>query len=296
VFKNVVLNRPDLCYLTISSKVPSLYKDASIVFLLKLFGIKLIYHFHNKGVRENQERNIDNLIYRFVFKKSDVILLSKFLYPDIEKYVPEEHVYYCPNGIADREIHGEKRKNTVAEILFLSNLIESKGVYVLLEACKLLRDKELDFHCTFVGGIGDISEEIFLSKLKELNLVECVNYAGKKFGKEKEIVFANSDIFILPTLNDCFPLVLLEAMQYSMPVVSTFEGGIRDIVDDSVTGYLVQQKNIGELAEKLEILIKNRELRQQMGKAGRIKYETEFTSEIFERRVHEILLQVIHLN
>jgi glycosyltransferase involved in cell wall biosynthesis len=296
VLKNVILNHPDLCYLTITSKGPSLYKDASIVFLLKLFGVKLIYHFHNKGVRKRQDKYFDNLIYRFVFKNSYVILLSGFLYPDIKKYVPEDHVYYCHNGIADREIiHVEKENTTVVEILFLSNLIESKGVYVLLEACKILQDKELDFHCTFVGGIGDISEQMFLSKLKELNLVECVNYAGIKFGIEKDRVFANSDIFILPTFNDCFPLVLLEAMQYSIPVISTFEGGIQDIVDDGVTGYIVQQKNVEELVEKLEILIKNSELRQQMGKAGRLKYETEFTSETFEQRIHEILFQVVNL-
>ena len=293
VLKSIILTRPDLCYLTITSKGPPFYKDASIVLLLKLARIKLIYHFHNKGVHERQDKYIDNLIYRFVFKNSYVILLSQFLYPDIDKYVLKKNVFYCPNGISDLEIRPVKKKeNNVVELLFLSNLIESKGVYVLLEACKILHVKNLVFNCTFVGGIGDISEQMFLSKLEELNLLECVNYAGKKFGKDKDIAFSNSDIFILPTLNDCFPLVLLEAMQYSIPVVSTFEGGIQDIVEDGVTGFLVQQKNVEELAKKLELLIKSTELRQQMGIAARKKFETEFTSQIFENRFKEILQQV----
>ena len=72
---------------------------------------------------------------------------------------------------------------------------------------------------------------------------------GRKYEKEKEETFAKADIFAFPTYynNECFPLVLLEAMQHSLPVVSTFEGGIPDIVDEGEAGFLVAQKN----AEKL---------------------------------------------
>ena len=78
-------------------------------------------------------------------------------------------------------------------------------------------------------------------------------------------------------------------MQHSLPVVSTFEGAIPDVVEDGVTGFLVPQKDPVALAEKLEILIRNPEMRNQMGEAGRAKYEREFTLERFERRMVEIL-------
>ena len=130
-------------------------------------------------------------------------------------------------------------------------------------------------------------------KIKEFGLKDKVNYIGKKYGEDKNRYWQYADIFVHPTFSDCFPLVLIEAMQYSLPIVSTFEGGIPDIVVDSETGFLVPQRDAVALADKLEILIKNPELRKQMGEAGRKKYEEEFTLERFENRLVEILKSVI---
>ena len=83
-------------------------------------------------------------------------------------------------------------------------------------------------------------------------------------------------------------------MQFSLPVISTFEGGIPDIVEDGVTGFLVPQKNSKVLAERLEFLMKKPELRTKMGMAGRSKYEKEFTLENFDTRNSlSILKQII---
>jgi glycosyltransferase involved in cell wall biosynthesis len=231
-----------------------------------------------------------------VFKNADVILLSKYLYLDIQKYMPENRVHYCPNGIPEEvtssrcqlmdQVPIAKEK---IEILFLSNLIESKGVFVLLEACKILLNKHLNFHCTFIGGIGDVSEQRFWHKVQKMSLEYCVTYAGKKYNASKESELAASDIFAFPTHNECFPLVLLEAMQHNLPVVSTFEGGILDIVENGVTGFLVPQKDAQALAGKLELLIQNKKLREDMGRKGRLRYEQNFTSKHFEVNLSTIL-------
>lgn len=294
VIKNLFAHRPDLCYLAITAQGIGFYKDALVVLLVKLFRVKPVYHFHNKGVIKRQDKFIDNLLYRFVFKNADVILLSPYLYPYIQKYVSANAVHYCPNGIQDQVKSQKpevKSKNLVVEILFLSNMFETKGVFVLLDACKILKLKNLQFHCTFVGGKGDFSEKLFQEKVADFELVNHANYIGKKEGKEKESSFSSTDIFAFPTYyhNECLPLVLLEAMQHSLPVVSTFEGGIPDVVEDGITGYLVPQKDANDLADKLEILIKDPVLRQRMGRAGREKYEKEFTMAVFEKRMKEIL-------
>jgi len=91
-------------------------------------------------------------------------------------------------------------------------------------------------------------------------------------------------------------LVLLEAMQFSLPVVSTFEGGIPDVVENGVTGFLVPQKDVEALAEKLELLIRNPELRKQMGEAGRKRYQEKFTLEKFENTLKDIIEQIIEKN
>ena len=82
-------------------------------------------------------------------------------------------------------------------------------------------------------------------------------------------------------------------MQYSLPIISTSEGGIRDIIDDGKNGFIVQQKDAKNLAEKLEILIKNPLLSFEMGQFGHKKYQKEFTVEMYEKRLIDIFKRVL---
>jgi glycosyltransferase involved in cell wall biosynthesis len=296
VLKILLTNRPNLCYFAITAKGIGFYKDDLVVLLIKLFRVKIVYHFHNKGVSLRQKKFFDNLLYRLTFKNTDAILLSRYLYSDIESFFPQSKIHICPNGIPEMNNSlnlNRKKKNGIVKILFLSNLIESKGVFILLEACSILKQKGVIFKCDFVGGEGDITTTQFQNKVELLGLSHCVSYLGGKFGEEKNKVFNDADIFAFPTYNETFGIVLLEAMKYNLPVVSTFEGGIPDVVEDNATGFLVQQKNQLALAVKLEVLIENYELRCKMGKAGKEKFEREFTLQKFEIKLTEILHQIL---
>jgi glycosyltransferase involved in cell wall biosynthesis len=295
VNKQLLLFKPDLCYFSPNSKGIGFHKDAVIILLVRLFRVKSVYHFHNKGVSFRQDRFFDDILYRLVFRNADVILLSKNLYQDVSKYVPADRVYYCPNGIPELKAfttHNKQRTVNRTEILFISHLIESKGIYVLLDALKILNDMSVDFHCTIIGGEASVSMDQMQTRIDRSGLREKIILAGKIFGNQKEQAFEQADIFVHPSFEDCLPLVLLEAMQYSLPVVSTFEGAIPDVVEDCKTGFLVPKKDAGALTKKIELLIKSPELRAQMGTAGRSKYEREFTVEIFEKRMVEILEEV----
>ena len=96
---------------------------------------------------------------------------------------------------------------------------------------------------------------------------------------------------LFPTFyhNECFPLVLLEAMEHGLPCISTTEGGIPGIVDDGKTGFLVPKHDVAVLADKILLLLNDSVLRSNMGKVGREKFEKEFTLEVFEKRMVEIL-------
>lgn len=292
LLNELIFHRPRLCYLALTSTGFAFYRDVILVSLLKLFGVKRIYHMHNKGVSRFQDHPIHRFFYRFVFKSTDVILLSQHLYPDIEHFVPKENIFVLPNGIPD--VSGEadhKPQKHIVNILFLSNLIESKGVFILLEAIALLNKNGTTYRGTFIGGEGDITKEQFEQKVKYLGLQNHVQYMGKRYGQEKELAFLEADIFAFPTYysNETFGLVNLEAMQHSLPVISTFEGGIPDIVDDGVTGFLVPQKDVQALANKLEYLILNPEVRKLMGEAGLKKFKENYTLEIFENNLVNIL-------
>ena len=120
-------------------------------------------------------------------------------------------------------------------------------------------------------------------------------YHGKKYGKEKDEAYQQTDIFVFPTYyhNECFPLVLLEAMQYGLPCISTNEGAISDIVDDGVTGYIVKAHNAGHLAAKIEELIDDKQKRMDMGMNGYRKFQEQFTLDMFEKRMSEVLEQLM---
>lgn len=118
-----------------------------------------------------------------------------------------------------------------------------------------------------------------------------MNYWGRKYGSEKDVFWRDADIFVFPTFyeNETFGLVNLEAMEYGLPVVSTDEGGIPDVIANGKTGYIVEKQNPAALATALENLFKNPSLCTQMGNAGRQRFEEAFTEERFEGRMVECL-------
>ena len=299
ILKHLIKFKTDACYLALSTTGVAFLKDTIIIFILKKFKVKRIYHLHNKGVNLQKNNLLYCVCYKFVFKDADVILLSKHLYDDIKTFVPMSKIYICPNGIPDNTKYEINRNlvdtNKDFNILFLSNLIESKGVYVLMDACKLLMDKGLKFNCYLVGGEGDITQELILKKINFLGLNNIVVYVGKKYGDDKTDYFKKASVFVFPTYyrNETFGLVNLEAMQYSLPIISTFEGGIPDVVEDNITGFLVPQRNIDKLAEKLEFFINNIDKAKEMGRLGRKKYEDFFTLEKFESRLTSIINSII---
>lgn len=290
LFISLLKSKPDICYLALTTTGVAFYRDVLLVGLLRLFRVKRLYHLHNKGVGRIQNSKISVFFLSFVFKGADVILLSKYLYSDIQNYVQERNIHICPNGIPEIEKKKLKTKNSEQiNILFLSNLIASKGVYELLEVCSLLKISGYSFFCDFIGSEGDINRLQFDEEVKRLDIQDVVKYHGPKYGTEKQKFYYEADMFIHPTMNDCFPLVILEAMQFSIPVISTFEGGIPDIVVNNTTGLLVQPGNTDELYDKVKLLLLDKDLRDKMGVEGRFRYENKFTIEIFEQNICSIL-------
>lgn len=228
------------------------------------------------------------------YSNTKVMLLSKHLYEDVSKIVKKEQVLICPNGIPCAPPGKSTDESRSPHILFLSNLIESKGVFYLLEACRILKGKGIDFVCDFVGKESkDISAERFNQEIEKAQLEDRVFYHGPKYGEDKETFWNRASIFAFPSFDEAFGLVVVEAMQHGIPVVTTNEGGIPDIVQDGKTGYICERKNVEQLANKIEKLLNDPPLRQKLGKAGQQRYEEYFTLECFERRISECLHEAI---
>jgi glycosyltransferase involved in cell wall biosynthesis len=281
----------DVCYMTLTATGPGFYKDFLILGLVKMFGCPIVYHLHNKGFSRAGKNKINNLLYQVTFKNSRVILLSRLLFEDIKRFVKTDQVLYCYNGlpevaaVSDSTVTRSGVDHHTCRLIFLSNMMVEKGVFVALEACMLLKERKLDFECHFVGDWVDIKIGEFTKYVEDNNLSDIVIAHGPKYGAEKFQMLSEMDVFVFPTYfhNETFGLVNIEAMQAGLPIVSTTEGGIPDVVLNNITGFVVPPKNIPALADRLALLIKNSELRQEMGRAGKQRYYELFTLEKFEK-------------
>lgn len=284
---------PDLVYVTPNAKGGAFYKDFVVVEMIKAMGCKVVVHYHNKGVATRQDRWLDDKLYRKFFKGIKVILLAKALYPDVQKYVKRKDVYICPNGIPDTTGGKEptaERHNKIPHLLFLSNLLFSKGVIVLLDALKILKDRGYSFVCDFVGGeTAEIDAARFQREVEQRGLNRLVIYDGRKYGADKEQYFDKADVFVFPSTNEAFGLVSLEAMGHKVPVVATNEGGIPDVVKDGQNGLVAENDNPKSLADCVAELLDDKQLREKMGEDGYSKFKANFTLQAFEGKFKDCI-------
>lgn len=285
--KTIKQLKPGLVYVTPNAKGGAFYKDFVVVEMIKSMGCKVIVHYHNKGVATCQDKRLDDKLYRIFFKNIKVILLADALYQDVEKYVKRENVFICPNGIPeslDVEPTSE-RNNVIPQLLFLSNLLVDKGVLVLLDALKILKERGYSFVCNFVGGeTAEIDATRFAKEVEKRGLNDMAVYLGKKYGAEKNEEYRKSDIFVFPSLNEAFPLVNLEAMEFKLPIVASDVGGVTAEIKDGENGFVCEPGNTDAFVKSISKLLDDSELRKKMGEDGYRRFKENFTLKSFESR------------
>lgn len=284
--------RPELCYITLTAAGIGFYKDSLLIFMLKFFRVPYIIHFHNKGVQERQGRKFDDWLYRQVFRNSRVMLLSQLLFPDVQQYLSIDQVRICPNGIPDyqqqRSTLQPTRKRKV-RLLYISNLIRTKGILDVVDAMALV--KHLPVELQIIGAESDITKEQLLEKIQQLGLEQQVSYLGKQYGEDKMKALEEASVFVFPTYypNECFPISLLEAMCFNLPIISTTEGAIPDLVIDNWNGLLVERQQIHALAQAIEQLVVDEEKRVEMGINSRKLFLERYTLKNFENNILKYL-------
>ena len=268
------------------NRVP-LMRDAVLLLSTRWMFRKTIFHFHAAGASElipTLPWWLRALVNRALHSPDAAIQLSILTVPDAA-FFKAKRVFIVPNGVDDpfadrRSIPTKSISNPGINLLYLGTVCESKGILLLLEACSRLRESGIDYYMHVVGSFQPASfEKVVREKIKELRLEPYVTLHGQRIGDEKSMFFANSDIFCFPTHyeSEGFPCVLVEAMSYSLPVISTRWRGIPSIVIDGETGYLIEIKNSDALASKIGLLACDESLRAKMGQQGRVRFESEFT-------------------
>ncbi len=301
VLREVRNQRPDLVYFTPSTAGWALYRDVITICLLRRRRQNVVLHFHNKTKDTYLHKWYNEGVWEHLFQGVSAIFLGDALSKQFGNYTHLcKKVFVCPNGmphLIDDTQREQHRADQPYTFLFLSNMIESKGVYVLLDACALLKQKGYTFRCDFVGQWFDVTKDAFDAKCAQLDLLDYVQGHGAKFGVEKNKYIQHANALVFPTFyqSECFPLVIIEAMQYALPIISTNEGAISEIIDNGNDGWIVKKQDAVELADKMEWLLTHPTESKQMGKTGYAKYCQNYTLAHFEQRLLNILTECIQI-
>ncbi len=283
--------RPDICVYFISVGLQSLLVDCLILWMLRKRNVPYVLYFHGKGYRTYESPHYFPLrpIVRTALKNAvGGLVLGERLKEDVSHCIPDHRLFVIPNGIpslgAVQNVSPRKEGNGIVRVVFLSNLIPSKGPMRFLMMAKQVRPREPCVRFTLAGGHAS---EPYLHELKDFiaakKLSDCVELPGPVYGREKEKLLREMDILVFPTSKETFGIVNLEAMQRGVPVVSSPVGAIPEVVRDGVSGYIVDPDDIEALADRVLRLVRDPELRLSMGNAGREIFEHNCSLDAYYR-------------
>jgi len=282
--------KPKVVYIVPSSNNAYL-REALFILLVTLFSSsKIIEHFHISDFDKFYKNScplIQKVIDYSQRKVYSVIVLGENLKAMLLPWFKIDRIYVIPNGIIDEvgdvEVSSNRNGN---KILFVSNYYKFKGVFQIISIAKHLIKVFPDIVIEMIGDWGndyfydleaDVIKADFLNQVKINHLGKNIFILGPKYNEDKNIYFKDSDIFLLPTENDTFPMVILEAMMWSLPVVSSENiGAISEIIDDGKTGFVIRSGEDVKFADKLIYILDNKNLRLSMGKEGRKKFIAKY--------------------
>jgi glycosyltransferase involved in cell wall biosynthesis len=227
-------------------------------------------------------------ITKFIWKKAKaVIAVTTSLKETALRTKPNQLIDVIPNGI-DTNIFSPvecKRNDNKFHLITVSRLIERKGIQYILNAMSELNDESI--HLSIVGE-GNYEKEL-RNMCNKLGLKSVVTFTGFRRRDAIPVYFSQSDVFILPSLAEAFGNVIAEAMACGLPIISTNEGGIPDLVGEE-NGILVEPGNVEQIKSAIMAMKTNEEMRIRMGKANTVKIEQKYKWEkvaIAYNRIYE---------
>jgi glycosyltransferase involved in cell wall biosynthesis len=277
-----------------------LLRDFAILIATRWLFRRTVFHFHASGLGARQ-RELPALLrpfFRLAYYGADAGIRLSELAPDDPRRLRARAEYVVPNGIEDDAVSfldREERRAGPLRLLFVGLLCESKGVEVLVEACRQLRRRGVDFRLELVGRFESPAyERRVRGAIDEAGLADRIELPGVVTGRAKLERFAAADVFCFPTFFEAetFSVVLVEALSFGLPVVTTRWRGIPSIVDEGEQGFLVPVRDPAALADGIARLAERPQLRREMGRRGRRKFLEEFTAERYRQRLDRILAEV----
>ena len=277
--------------------------------LLKDLGVidgKIIVTFHGYDISHYLQTYGDR-VYDYLFQRADLLQpISQHWYQKLISLGCDPNWVWLQVHHMGIDCHKfVPSKNNVdnlekINIVGIARLVEKKGLTYGIQAVARLIKKYPKLQLSYqIVGDGVLRTELE-AQIERLGVTKQIKLLGWKKQQEVQDIISQADIILAPSITspqgDCegIPVSLMEAMAQAMPVVSTYHSGIPELVEDGVTGYLVEEKQVDALTQKLEHLVNNPNLRQQMGFAGREKVLRSYNIELLCDRLVETYQKLLN--
>jgi len=288
-------HKPNVVLIPISQTTTGFFKDSLFILIAKLFGKKVLLQLRGSNFKTwiNNSSSINKWYVKYILKKTQgMIVLGnnlKYLFAD---YYADDKIFVVPNG-GDYTV--PKRNNSdEVKILYLSNLLASKGVENVFKATEILHQNTNNrFSIDFIGEWHNEQTKATCLSIKEKNQLPIRIHTSKGV-LEKFQYLADADVFVFPPKEpEGHPWSIVEAMAAGLPVISTNQGAIIESVINEVNGFIVEPNNPQQIAEKLKLLVEDIELRKKMGVVSRELYLANFTEEKMVEKLTTVFNKII---
>ena len=291
--RDLRISQADLVVYFLSSQPLGLLAELPFVLGTRILHRPYILYLHTRGYGRLHSRSLlFREIIRQVFRPAlACFVLGDRLRQEIQVFFPGK-IFVLPNCIDGPEPPGRAPVSSTTQVLFLSNINESKGIRTLMAAIPKVLGTSPDVLFVLAGPWQDRSvEKDVLEFVERQGIQGSIQWTGPVFGKDKENLLAGSDIFVFPSHYplEAMSLVVLEAMRAGLPVITSDIGSLPEVVVDGKTGFVIPPRDPERLAEKIVRLVKEPELRRRMGQESRQRYLAHFSSAVYKKRVGEIL-------
>lgn len=241
--------------------------------------VKWIFSEHNIYNRRRSS-NIFKILDGFIYSRySKIICVSKQVEFILVNWMPSIRgkIKVIPNAVSVSKLLGSNSLK-IYDILFVGRLTQAKGVDILLKAVRILKDKYSKNLKVAIAGGGSLKEKLNNMAVK-FGINEEVKFLGIR--KDIEKLMKSSSIFVLSSRWEGLPMVVLEAMSRGISIVATKVGGIPEVIENGKEGILISPEDPEILAQTINKLLENEELRKKLSQAAYKKVKDKYSIETY---------------
>ncbi|MEO8253827.1 MAG: glycosyltransferase family 4 protein [Flavobacterium sp.] len=304
----LLFRKVDLVYFTCTRSKKGALKDILLLFLCKLRGVKVINHLHGNEIMDLFTGGILSKIILWAYKQIDLTIFvterQKELMPSILSKMKKVVIPNCYDSVLEGVDFSLKIKKDEVQILYISFLMKSKGIFVALEAFEKIAEnyENVTFHIAgeplsdYLMSASDV-KTLFDDKIHALkrDYPHRIVYHGVVKGDDKKELFLESDILLFPTFfkTESFGLVNVEAMRTGNAIITTDHNFLADIVTMK-EGLLVKPNDVESVYNAVEYFLENPDLLSEIQQHNIEHAKLEFSPEQFNVRMKQLFLEYLN--